>query len=186
MDPLLIVRLRSRWPLLLSGAVLLVFAIVHTLLFQPVAKRYQDALARAGAVGAALRGSEGAPALPPRVFTLLMTNSLPANEADQKGASGALGAELVQQLSAMAGRHGLEVVVAEPGVLSQMNSAVEVRAHLKVRGGYAGLVGLLDEMARGGRLILVERFSVLPATSGRYDIELWVSSCLLRRQGGAS
>ena len=186
MDALLSARLRRQWPMLGALLVLLGFAVAHVLVFTPLAKRFQSAQQRAAALGLSSIGGDGAAPLPPSVYSLFMTNSLPANEADAKGASGALGAELVQSLSTMASQHGLEVVVAEPGVLTQQPAAVETRAHIKVRGSYAGLLGLLDDLDRSHKLVLFERFSVTPVAGGRYDMELYVSSCTLRRTGGGS
>lgn len=186
MDPLLIARLRRQWPLFAALLVLLGFTVTHVLVFGPLARRYQNSRQRAAALGMALSGTDAAAPLPPALFTLLLAHSLPANEADAKGASGALGAELVQALSTMASQHALEVVVAEPGVLTQDPAAVETRAHLKLRGTYAGLLGLLDDLDRSHKLVVFERLTVTPAAAGRYDIELYVSSCLLRRTGGGS
>jgi len=99
-----------------------------------------------------------------------MENSLAADEVQSRGQS--LSAEMVQRLSHMASDHNLEIVVAEPGLLTQQQGSVELRAHLKLRGSYAGFVSLLDEFARSGRLWQLERFSIVPsglaATTSRY------------------
>ena len=69
-------------------------------------------------------------------------------------------------LDARRARRGLETVVAEPGLLTQSAGSVDVRAHLRLRGGYAGFVGMLDDLARGGRLWTVERFAIKPTGIG--------------------
>lgn len=181
-------RLRRHLPLLGALVVLIAFSITHLLAFQPLANRYKRALSHAGAMGAILDpNGVSTPTLPPRVFTLLMDNSLPAAEADRKGASGALGAEMVQSLSVTANRHALEVVVAEPGLLTQQAGSIEGRAHLRLRGSYSGFVGFLDELSRSGRLWRVERYTITPVTNGtRCDIEVYLAGCLLKRTGGRS
>ena len=92
-------QFRRQAPLLGSLLVIAVFLFLHALSFSPLAGRYHRALSQAGSLGAILdpRGVR-TPAMPPRVYTLLMDNSLPAAEADRKGTSGSLGAELVESL----------------------------------------------------------------------------------------
>jgi hypothetical protein len=91
---------------------------------------------------------------------------------------------MVQTLSTAAARRGLETVAAEPGLLTQQSGTVEMRAHLRLRGSYSSFVGMLDDLARGGRLWSVERFSIKPSTGAALDIEVWMASCLLKRTGG--
>lgn len=186
MNALLSAQLRRQGPLFGSIAVLVFFLIANVFTFQPLAQRYKRALAQAGAIGAILDpNGVRTPPLPPRVFTLLMDNSLPADDADRKGASGALGAELVQSLSALATKLGLEVVVAEPGLITQQSNSVEARAHLRLRGSYTSFVGFLDELSRGSKLWKVERYTLAPSTSGAHcDIEVYMASCVLKRTGG--
>lgn len=92
----------------------------------------------------------------------------------------------MQSLSSLAARHQLEVVVAEPGLLTQQPNNVEARAHLRLRGSYAGLTRFMDELARGGRLWTVERFSIVPTSDGHCDIEVYMAGCVLKRAGGPS
>ena len=188
MNPVLAARLRREWPIFGALVLLAAFLALHLLVFRPLLERYRRALGQAGAMGAILdpRQTAGVPALPPRVFSLLMENSLPTAEADRKGQSGVLSSEMVQVLSAIAARHGLETVVAEPGLFTQQPNVVEGRAHMRVHGSYAGYIGFLNELAQDHRLWFVERFSVLPYGTGRCDIEVYVAGCLLKRTGGAS
>lgn len=187
MNAVLGVRFRRQAPLFASLAVFAIFLAVNTVAFEPLAARYRRALSQAGSYGALLdpRGVR-TPAMPPRVYTLLMNTSLPAAEADRKGASGQLGAELVQVLSSQAGAHGLEIVVAEPGLLSQQETTVEARAHLRMRGSYAAFTGFLDDVARSGGLRRIERFTIEPGAPGRVEIELYVASLVLKRSGARS
>ncbi|MFN8586238.1 MAG: hypothetical protein U0704_00415 [Candidatus Eisenbacteria bacterium] len=185
MNPVLGVRFRRQAPLFGSLVVLVLFLLANAVAFAPLSARYQQALSQAGSYGALLdpRGVS-TPAMPPRVYTLLMDASLPAADADRKGASGQLGAELVQALSRQAGSHGLEVVVAEPGLLTQQETSVEARAHLRMRGSYASFMGFLDDVSRSGGLRRLERFSIEPDTPGKLNIEIYVASLVLKRSGG--
>ena len=181
MDAMLATRMRRAAPLLLAVVIAAGFGAAHLLVFGPTAQRYQRALHLSGAAGAAFDPNASTLSLPPRVYTLLVENSMPAAEADQRGGSGALGAELVQKLSEVSSRHALEVLIAEPGPFSQQAFAVQPRAHLRLRGTYANFVAFLDDLARGGRLVSLERFSLAPIGAGKYDIELQLLGCVLRR-----
>lgn len=186
MDVLTANKMRRQWPMVAALVLLVLFMLVHTFVFQPLAERYRHARAQASALGIVLDPSRPAQqgAIPVRVFGVLMANSLAPAEANARLQSGTLGPEMVQALTAACARHGLEVVVAEPGVVSQAAGSIEVRAHLKLRGGYASFVSWLDELARGDRLWVVERFVILPSETGGKEIEVWMGSCLLKRNGG--
>ncbi len=177
----------SHWPLVAAALVCLLFVTYHVGVFRPLGERYRHSLEGAAALGLMVDPSHPSTQLPisPRLFTLLSENSLPAAEAEARGQSGALTAEMVQALSTAAARRGLETLVAEPGLLTQQPGMVELRAHLKLRGHYADFLGMLDDLARGGRLWTVERFAIRPLTGSSEDIEVWMSGCLLKR-GGAS
>lgn len=185
MDAVAAARLRRQWPIAAAIGVGVLFFAVHATVFRPLAAHYRQALAKATTLGLPVDPAHpsGPAPLSPRVFNLLIDNSLPAHDADERAASGALAAEMVQNLSALAAKHDLEIEAAEPGVLTQQTGSLELRAHLRMHGTYAGFVGLLDDLAFGGRLWLVERFRVLPRDHGRLDIDLWVSSCILKRTG---
>lgn len=184
MDTRLGFRLRTGWPVLVTLAVFVFFAAVHALVYAPLAGRYRSALEQAGQLGALLDPSRGAmpAALPPRVYALLMANSGPAAVVDARTQAGALGADLVQQLSSLAtGRH-LDVVVAEPGPITQQTGWNDARAHLRMRGSWAGWLAFLDAIGQDGRLVTIERFSLSPTSSGSCDIEVWCSGTTLKRR----
>ena len=188
MDAVLSARMRRSWPMFAALATCAVFLVVHSFVFAPKAARYRTAIAEAGKLGLVVdpaRPGARQP-MPVKVFTLLVENSLSSEEAESRSQSGTLGAAMAQTLSSMAGRRGLEIVVAEPGLLSQQPSMLEVRAHLRLRGSYSAFVGLVDDLARSDRLWAIERFTIVPVESGRDDFEVWVASCLLRRTGGGS
>ena len=182
------VRLRRQAPLVAALLAVAAFTLFHQIVFGTLAARRARALRQAVALGAALDPSNPAlePPIPPRVFSLLMDNSLPGAEADRRNQSGELGAEMVQKLSALAERHGLDVIVAEPGLSTQQSGSIEVRAHLKLAGSYPGFVSLLDDMTGDGRLWQLENFVLQPGPDGRCQIEIHVAGCVLRRTGSAS
>jgi len=175
-------------PAILAAGFAAVFLLVHVLVFEPLATRYRTALHHAADLGLMLDPAHPSapPPLSPRVFALLSDNSLPSAEVDAKVQSGAISAEIVQSVSALASRHDLEIVVAEPGTLSQLPGAVEGRAHLKLRGSFSDFVQLMGDLASGDRLWGVERFSVSASKGPVRDIEIWVVGCRLRRAAGAS
>lgn len=188
MDPVRAARIRRQWPALAAVAVLALFMLVHTLAFLPAAARYRRAIEQASALGLMVDPAHPnlKPVIPVNVFTLLMNNSLPATEADARSQSGALGAEAVQALSSAAARHGLEIVVAEPGLVTQQAAAIEVRAHLRLRGRYADFAAMVDDLAHGERLWTIERFTLAASGAGRAEIEVWMAGCVLRRTGSGS
>ena len=124
-------------------------------------------------------------AMPPRLFALIADNSLPPATALERTASGALTAALVEDLNRMAGRHGMALVQTEPGPVTQQQGVVQVRAHLRIRCRYSEFVALLDEIARSGTLIAVDRFTLAPLESGSQMLEVWVSRCILKQGGSA-
>jgi hypothetical protein len=188
MDPLLANQLRRLWPLVLTLFIAALFMLVHTLVFKPKATRYRDAIARAGAMGLVVDPAHPSDRqmLSVKVYTLLISNSLPADEADARSQSGTLGAQMAQALTRMASRRDLEVLIAEPGTTTQLPGSVEMRAHLRLRGHYPAFVGFVDDLARDSRLWSLERFTITPVNGGSDEFEIWVASCLLKRTGSGS
>lgn len=188
MNAVLAARLRAQWPVAVTLAVLALFLAVHSLVYAPLAGRYRRALAQAGSLGALLDPTRGVmpAAMPPRVYALLMENSGPSAEIDARAQAGTLGAELVQQLSSLANNHRLDVIVAEPGAVSQQVGWSESRAHLRMRGTWTHWLEFLDALARGGRLVTIERFLLAPTPSGGCEIEVWFSGAALKRRRAAS
>lgn len=188
MDAVAAAQVRRMWPVAATMGVFAVFLVVHTLFYVPLAKRYDRALARAGSMGAILDPSRGAApvAMPPRVYAVLMENSAPEADADSRAQAGTLGAELVQQVSTLATQQRLEIVVAEPGPMTQQAGWNEARAHVRMRGSWAQYLALLDALASSGRLYRVERFVVAPGAGAPAEIELWLSCATLKRRKGTS
>lgn len=186
MNPVLDARLRRQLPLMVAIVASMLFLAVHSAFFQPMVKRYERALKAAGDAGSVFDGSNVQPMLPPRVHSLLMEHSLDEAEAAQKSRAGLLGAELAQQLSDAANRNGLSVTVAEPGAGGETPSTIQPRAHLRLRGRYAQLISLLDDLARNGSLVSIERLTIIPISDGLQDIDLYASGFILRRVAGKS
>jgi len=185
-NPVFDAKLRRQLPIMVALVTSMVFLAVHNALFQPMVQRYERAVKAAGEAGAVFDGSKVQPMLPPRVHTLLMEHSLGEAEATQKSRAGLLGVELAQELSDAANRNGLTVTVAEPGAGGESPTTIQPRAHLRLRGRYASLLALLDDLAVSGSLVSVERLTITPVGEGIQDIDLYASGFILRRSAGKS
>jgi len=163
-SPLLSAQLRRHWQLAVALVVFVTFLAVHLLVFQPAANRYHLALKRAGDLGLTLETEAPPPMMPPRVLELIVENALPATAVGMERESGALTAALLEDLTQLTTRHGLQVLATEPGLTAQEARAVQVRAHLKIRCSFAKFIAFLDDMSRSNRLIAVE---LLPASLGK-------------------
>ena len=184
MDPVLTTRARRHWPNFVIIAIVGLFLAAQALVYAPLAGRYRRALVRAGDLGVLLDPTRGVmpAALSPRVYAFLMENSAPASDVDGRAQAGTLGAELVQRLSSQATELHLDVVVAEPGSVTQQPGWNEARAHLRMRGTWANYLRFLDALSRDGRLVTIERFAISPEGPGACDIEVWVSGATLKRR----
>ncbi len=165
--------------------VCLAFAVAHAAVFQPVLARYRKDARRATELGMPLDADSALPAPSQRAAILFAGNSLNAVVAEEQGASGALTAGLLDEVTRSVAKCGLEVVSTEQGLVTQLPSSVQVRAHLKLRGRYSAFVDLLGELSRSGNLIAVERFSLQAGAAGGQDIEIWMSQLILKRTRGS-
>jgi hypothetical protein len=125
--------------------------------------------------------SDATPAPSARVLSLLADNSLTPAAAEEQGTSGALTAGLLGEVTRLAANRGLEVLSTEQGLVTQLPGSVVVRAHFRLDGSYARFTGLLDDFARAGTLITLDRFTVEAAGSRTGNIEIWVSRLVLKR-----
>lgn len=182
MNPVLEATLRRNWPLVGAAGLFAIFMFVHQVLFQPAAKRYVAAIKKASELGLALDPTQSPAVLPPRVFALVADNTLPAAEAQDLGNSGVLTARLLEDLTRVIGERGMEVIMTEPGAVTQQSRAVQVRAYLRVRGRYGQFVSLLDGLARGRELIAIDRFTLTPQGQGQELLDLWVSRLILKQE----
>lgn len=174
---------RRNWQVLLAVALFTGFTIVHATAFQPALERYRRAAAQAARLGFPLDVPDPALAPSARVVSLLAANSLTPAAAEEQGASGGLTAGLLDEVTRLAARRGLEVLTTEQGLVTQLPGAVVVRAHFRLDGDFARFSGLLDDFARAGTLIAVDRFSLDAKRAQGGNVELWVSRLVLKRTG---
>jgi len=183
MNPLLAAQIRRQWTLATAGGVLLLFLVLHLLAFQPALRRYQAAVKQAADLGLTLDPDRAPRMMPARVFALLSDNSLPAAAADRQGSSGELTSATLEEISRLAGQHGMNIIAAEPGVTARLPRAVQVRAHLRASCSYREFVAFLDDLNRSGRLVSVDRFTLMSVSSGRQTLDLWVTRYVLKQTG---
>lgn len=172
---------RRNWQVLLAVALFAGFTIVQAAAFRPVLARYRGAVGEAARLGIPLDAANPALAPSARVVSLLAGNSLTPAAAEEQGTSGALTAGLLDEVARLAAKRGLEVLSTEQGLVTQLPGAVVVRAHFRLGGSYARFVGLLDEFARAGTLIMLDRFTIEAEGSESGNIEIWVSRLVLKR-----
>jgi len=181
MNPLVAATLRRHWPVLGAVSVLIVFFAVDQLWFQPAARRYGRALKQADELGMALTPESTPAFLPPRLFALFTDNTMSSQEAVNLGNSGTLTAQLLEDITNLTVARGLQVLVTEPGAVSQQPQSAQVRAHVKLRCRYDQFVLVLEDMTRSGKLFAVDRFSISPDASGSEILDLWVSRMILKQ-----
>jgi hypothetical protein len=181
MSAMLSTELRRYWQPLIAVAALLGFLVAHFFVFQTAQSRLDAAIRRTQALGGPADPEHPRPTMPSRVATLLADNAKPENVARREGESGALAAELLEQLSEIANRHGMEVVATEPSATVQQDRAVQIKAHVRARCSYQQFVGFLDELSRGKSLISVDRFSLESRGSVRRELDLYVTRYLIKR-----
>ena len=184
-NPILSATLRRHWPLIGAIVILLIFTVTDQLFFAPAVRRYQKAVKQASELGMPIDPGTAPAVLPPRLFALLSDNALPAAEAQDRGNSGELAAQLLEDLTGLMSRHGIQVIATEPGTVSQQPNSVQVRAHLKIRARYGQFVDLLGELAHNNRLYSVDRFQMSADESGSQLLELWMSRYVLKQSRGA-
>jgi hypothetical protein len=176
---------RRNWQAFAALLVFLVFAAVHAVVFRPVLARYQRDVRQATELGMPLDAAGGSPAASARVSALIAGNSLNAAVAEEQGTSGALTAGLLDEVTRLVSRAGLQIVATEQGMVTQLPGSVQVRAHLKLRGRYAAFVDLLGRFSRSGTLVTVDRFSLQTAGGDDLDIEVWLTQHILKRSRSA-
>ena len=179
MNPVLLATLRRHWQLVGGALIFLVLVVLHVLSFLPTAGRYQRVLKSADQ-GALIDPSRATPAVPPRLFALLAKNSLPGTLAAERGSSGQLTVSMLEDLTTLAAQAGLSVNLTEPGAVTPIDQAVELRAHLKLHGQYREFVDFVGLMSRAGRLDAIERFTIADPDGG-LTIEVWVKRLVLKQ-----
>jgi hypothetical protein len=185
-NPILQATLRRHWQLIGAIAAFAIFMYVHLIFFKPVAARYHAAIQNAGGLETVFESSAAQTALPPRVYALTAQNTLAAQDAQDRGSSGALGVILLEDLGHTAARAGLNVMSSDPGPVTQEPLTTEIRAHLKLRGNYAQVVGFFDELSRGESLNIVERFQIAPSGETVDVLEVWIARLYLKQTKAGS
>ena len=175
---------RRNWQAVAALLALLAFGAVHAAGFQPTLARHRQRLQQASELGMPLDPTDAPPAASPRTAALLAGTSLNTAVAEEQGTSGALTAALLDEVTRLAAKCGLDPVATEQGLVTQLPTSVQVRAHLKLRGRYAAFVDLLGELARSRSLVMVDRFT-LQAGAGGQEIEIWLSQLVLKRMRSA-
>jgi hypothetical protein len=183
-NPIWVAVLRRHWPLIGALGIYAVFTLTHQFLFLPAAQRYQRAVKQASDLGMPLNPGSAPAMLPPRLFALLSDNALPAAEAQEQGNSGELTAQLLEDLTTLMSRHGIQVIATEPGTVSQQPNSVQIRAHLRLRCTYHAYLTMLEDLARSNKLFAIDRFMLDADETGNQSIEVWVSRYILKRSQG--
>lgn len=185
MNPTLRETLRRNWRLMGAITAFVLFTVIHFAFFRPAAERYRAALASVGGIESVFNPGGDRPLMPPRVFALVADQSLGAQDALERGNSGALGVVLLEDLGRIAGRSDLRVTASEPGQVTQEPLGVQVRAHMTLRGRYPDLVAFFDELTRSSSLFLVDRFTISAEADGSDELELWATRLYLKKAPAA-
>ena len=180
-NPIWATMLRRHWALVGAIGLFAVFSLANALVFQPVARRYEVAEKQAAELGLTSDPAKSPALMPPRVFALVADNALPSSQAQELGNSGVLTARLLEDLTRLIDAHGMEVMMTEPGAVTQEGRSVIVRAYLKVSGRYDQLVTLFGDVAKDRQLIAIDRFNLSTTAPGRESIDLWVSRLILKQ-----
>ena len=170
-----------RWPLLATVSVFVAFTLFHLLAYGSASGRYQKALANAQSVGLVLGPAGASHILPPRLSVLVAGNGMASAAAEQRGNSGALASDMLADVTALAASHGMDIVSTEPGSVDQKPSSIEIHAHFRFSCDFDQFIGFLDDVARGGHLLAVERFSLVARDQGPIELELWMSRLILKQ-----
>ena len=172
---------RRQWPLIVALLVFLGFSGTDQIAFRPAAARYAAVLRQSADMGLVVGPGTAPPMLSAQLMKLLADNSLQPAAAEQQGSSGALASAMLEDLTRMAARRGMQVLSTEQGSVTQLEGSVLVRAHLQLRCRYGEFLGFLDDLSRGGTLYSVERFSLVDAGGGRQGLDLWLSRTILKQ-----
>ena len=182
-SPILEARLRRHWQVVLAAAACAAFTAVHVALFRPAADRFDHAVRRATDLGLVVDPTRPVAVTPPGLLVMLAANMLPATVADVGRESGALAASMLEEMTQITHGHGMQVVVAEPGLTSQESNAVQIQAHLRIRCTYLQFVTFLDDLSRAGKLISVDRFTMIEGRDGAGVLDLWATRYVIKERG---
>jgi hypothetical protein len=172
---------RKNWQALVALAAFLAFAVGHATVFGPLAARYRNDVRVAAEMGMPVDLTGAPSTASASVRALLERNSLNAAVAQEQGTSGELTAGLLDELTRLAARHRLTVLSTEQGLVTQLPTTVQVRAHLRLRGSYGAFVDLLGDLARSRTLIAADRFTIRAGPGRSQSIDVRFSQLILKR-----
>jgi hypothetical protein len=161
------------------GAV--VMLLTDVAVYRPVQARMVRAERSANELGFSLDPGSNRVILPIQVNAFVMDNSMPETEAAAAGRTGALAADLLEELTRVAGQSGLVVTATDPGLTVQQPTEVLVRARLKARGSYSELLRFIRAIGSGEHLMSLDRFVVSASEGPDLSMELWLTRHVLKR-----
>jgi hypothetical protein len=183
MNPLQVDQLKRGWQPLAAVLVAVVFLLLHVAAYLPLKARLAAAETKAHSLGIAFDPDSPPSLMPPRVVALVAGNTLAREEAQTRGTSGALTADLFDAVTSAANHAGVSIVATEPGATLQQEQSVLVKAHVRASCTYSQFTHMLDALARGDQLLTIDRFSLVQTGSSRLQLELWVTRLILKRPG---
>ena len=178
-NPILEAQLRRHWQVVVAAAACAVFSAIHVTAFQAAATRYERAIRRATDLGLAVDPTQALAVTPPRLLVVLAANMLPADEPDVNRAAGEIAESMLEEITQLTHRHGMQMVVTEPGLTVQEPKAVQVRAHVRMQCAFPQFVAFLDDLSHQSSLISVDRFTMLAGRDGGTVLDLWVTRYVL-------
>jgi len=179
-SPILESRLRRHWQVVVAAVACALFFAFHVAVFSGAAHRFERAIQRATDMGLAVDPTQPLAVTPPRLLVLLAANMLPATVTDANREAGTLAASMLEEITQITHRHGMQMVATEPGLTSQEPKSVQIRAHLRMQCTYPQFVAFLDDLARETSLLSVDRFLMIESRDGRQILDLWLTRYILR------
>lgn len=162
---------RVRVPLMLL-LVLAVFYVANMAVFEPTARRYERAVRQLGDVGLGSQPGGRGRVLPPRLYRYMAENSRPPEDVSKMAASGGLASSLLETATHLMTDSGIEVTATDPGNVVQTPRMAQVRVEVKARARYGQIVSFLDQLSRSGKLIQVDRLSLLSDTPDAVEAQI--------------
>jgi len=173
-------QMRRNWQVVAAIALCALFFAFHVVLFGSAATGYERAMKKAAEIGLAADPAKPLVVTPPRTLVLLAANMLPPTVTDVNREAGNLSAAMLEELTQLTQRHQMQMIITEPGLTSQDQRSVQIRAHLRVNGSYPAFVRFLDDLSREPGLTTIDRFAMNTNREGRQVLDLWVTRYWLK------